>query len=281
MTSATTSTSSGASRARATSKATGTPPRGRPQHDDVLAAQVHEPLSELPAGGAAIGEPRAWTRSSSSHAGGAGALMQASRMRSHGLFQLGAVVAASCGTVHSRAVSQCRLGRVDMAVVTGPGVQHRRLQRAAVGEAQLPRLGRPPVDARPGARRLQVGLPPERKTIPGTAAGTVRRSTPIVASATCSGSAWTGQSFPGSTMLGLSRVASRTTRWRANCVVHRPESRRRHLGAALDAVRRRPSALRARRWAPARPPGTVPRSGPGRGRWPPRRWPSAGRRRCG
>jgi len=50
--------------------------------------------------------------------------------------------------------------------------------------------------------------PPERKTIPGTAAGTVRRRQRTVASATSWTLACLGQDFPERIMLGLSNVPS-------------------------------------------------------------------------
>ena len=55
--------------------------------------------------------------------------------------------------------------------------------------------------------------PPERNTIPGTAAGTARRRQRIVTSATSSTAACCRQSWPGSSMPVLSNIASNTTRW--------------------------------------------------------------------
>ena len=52
--------------------------------------------------------------------------------------------------------------------------------------------------------------------MPGTAAGTVRRKQRTVASATCCGLACVACFLPGMTMLGLSRIASSGTRWRAS-----------------------------------------------------------------
>ena len=53
--------------------------------------------------------------------------------------------------------------------------------------------------------------PPERKLIVGTAAGTARRNTVSVASATSSGAALRPLSEPGRTMFGLSTMPSSST----------------------------------------------------------------------
>src|ERR1039458_5402108 len=55
--------------------------------------------------------------------------------------------------------------------------------------------------------------PPERKVIPGTAAGTDRKRHLTVVSATSSTGSWRGQDHPGSTMLGFRRMPSKATLW--------------------------------------------------------------------
>ena len=56
--------------------------------------------------------------------------------------------------------------------------------------------------------------PPERKTIPGTAAGTFSRRQRTVASATSFTPACSGQVLPDTTMFGLSSMPSSWTPWR-------------------------------------------------------------------
>jgi hypothetical protein len=54
--------------------------------------------------------------------------------------------------------------------------------------------------------------PPDKKAIPGTAAGTVRKRRLTVASATSSTVTWLGQANPGSTMFGFRIMPSSITR---------------------------------------------------------------------
>ena len=79
--------------------------------------------------------------------------------------------------------------------------------------------------------------PPDRKLIVGTAAGTVRRSTRSVASATCSGVALAAFLLPGSTMLGFSTMPSSLTLWRASASNTAPQHRLADFVAAVDVVR--------------------------------------------
>ena len=60
--------------------------------------------------------------------------------------------------------------------------------------------------------------PPDRKVMPGTAAGTVLLRAWTVAIATCAGVNLTAEDWPAVTMLGLSRVPSRKTWWSARAL---------------------------------------------------------------
>ena len=104
---------------------------------------------------------------------------------------------------------------LEIEHVTRLGVEPRRVLRLQlVLGRRLDVVDQPP---EAGLDCVLIGAcsavcPPERKTIPGIADGTVRRSARSVASATSSVPAWRGHSFPGSTMFGFSSVPSSTTR---------------------------------------------------------------------
>ena len=109
-----------------------------------------------------------------------------------------------------------------------PGFQWRSLEAPAVGEAELPgRAGRR------GALRLMAsrftvasssGWPPDRKTIPGTAAGTALLKQAMVFSATSWGPPpGRPRRRPTATMLGFSRMPSRATRWLPELVEGLPQ----------------------------------------------------------
>src|SRR5664279_4377719 len=61
------------------------------------------------------------------------------------------------------------------------------------------------------AEASSLGWPPDKKAIPGTAAGTARKRHLTVASATASTASCLGQVNPGSTMLGFRIIPSSVT----------------------------------------------------------------------
>lgn len=93
-------------------------------------------------------------------------------------------------------------GRAGHQGPAAPRLEGRILQGAAIREAHAPRSwsGVGVHGVRCVVARRSV-CPPEKNTIPGTAAGTWRRSTRRVAVATSATDAWTGLSFLGTTML--------------------------------------------------------------------------------
>ena len=157
------------------------------------------------------------------------------------------------------------------AALTAPRLERRVLQGASIGEAELPRLRPAPALI---ALRCAVAsrslCPPERKTMPGTAAGTCRRKHAQRRRRDLRHRRALGDSpFPATTMFGLSSIPSSDDALGAE----RVEDARRSTApvtssAARDASARRPSAPRARRWARAPAPGRAPRSGRARARSP-------------
>ena len=105
------------------------------------------------------------------------AALASSRLALLHLRQVGAVAGRA---VEARPVQQRRLGGVAAGLVAGPGAQDRALQRPAEGEAELPGLRACRLMASSRAVACSSLMPPERNTMPGTAAGTVRRSTSTV-----------------------------------------------------------------------------------------------------
>ncbi|KAJ8958395.1 hypothetical protein NQ318_002177 [Aromia moschata] len=88
---------------------------------------------------------------------------------------------------------QLVLAGLDVFVFALPGLQHGGLESTAVAEVAS-----------------SSDWPPDKKTIPGTAVGTVRWRAVTVAAPICSGVALAAV-CPGVTMLGFSRVPSRNT----------------------------------------------------------------------
>ena len=65
-----------------------------------------------------------------------------------------------------------RLSGADVGVITFPGTKDGSLQCTAEGEAQLPRLGSPPVQGVQPGRGLLICLAAGEEDDSGTAAGT-------------------------------------------------------------------------------------------------------------
>ena len=74
------------------------------------------------------------------------------------LLHLRRVRARAGGAVHLRAVEVGLLGRLDVRRLAAPGLERGRLERAAVGEAELPRVRAERVDRVQPRRRVLVGL---------------------------------------------------------------------------------------------------------------------------
>ena len=104
--------------------------------------------------------------------------------------------------------------------------------------------------------------------MPGTAAGTVRRSSAAVASATSPRASCSVAAVAGSTMFGFSSMPSSATRCPCSAAKTACSVVARDLGAALDRVVAVHQHLGLDDRHDARPPGRAPRSARARGRWP-------------
>ena len=132
-------------------------------------------------------------------------------------FHLGRVHAGARGAVHLRPVVVRALRRLDVLRLADPRLQRRRLQRAPVRERELPGV-RPSLFI---AFRFAVASssvwPPERNTIPGTAAGTCWYRKSIVAAATSSTPAPSGV-VAREHHVRLQQRAAKSTRWSRSSV---------------------------------------------------------------
>ena len=96
-------------------------------------------------------------------------------------------------TAPQRAQREERLAGADVVRRPSPCFQGGRQQRPPIGERQGPRLRAAELIAFRFSLACSSDWPPERKTIPGTAAGTVSWKQRSVQSATSSALAWVGE----------------------------------------------------------------------------------------
>ena len=139
-------------------------------------------------------------------------------------------------TVATSAVEQRLLSGLDVGHLALPRLQRRRLQRTSVRERSSHGWG--PI-LFITSRCTVAGTsawPPDRKTIPGIADGTLLRKQRSVRSATSCSSACRAAPLPDSTMFVLSSVPSRATRCSASCAKSARSVSDRHVVAGLDRV---------------------------------------------
>ena len=151
--------------------------------------------------------------------------------------ELGRVAAGAGGAVAPGAVVERLLARGDPAWVALPGLERRRLQRAAVGEAELPR-----VRLRHGVHGVQVrgghlvALAAGEEHDAGHRGGHGAPEAADGGLGDLLDAGLPGALLPESTMLGLSSMPSRATRWRWSASKTACERRLGDLVAALDGV---------------------------------------------